>query len=196
MAAATGASLRELMERYGQAEGSSQESVGRNGHEGRGRVLIAIRAEASPLCTWAFRLERARVRARDRIPMTSSEVGGAGTGLPGAAYAGHRLRVDPVSDREHPGLTSRSSTSRARPYPSSQPLVNIYQSDIIFIYGRVTDTAGSRRHPDARTQTTAPLRKARAGWWLTPPRYGIRRLINPWASWHLRALRGRIEALP
>ena len=34
------------------------------------------------------------------------------------------------------------------------------------------------------------------GWWLPPPRHGIRRLINPWAYCHLRALGVRIEALP
>src|SRR6266566_5936041 len=69
-----------------------------------------------------------------------------------STYAGHRLRVDPVGDRERPGLTSRSGTPRARPYPPSRLFANIYQSDIIFIDGRVTDTAGDRRHPDARTQ--------------------------------------------
>jgi hypothetical protein len=61
-------------------------------------------------------------------------------------------RADPVSDRERPGLTSRSGTPRARPYPPSGPLANMYQSDIIFMTGRVADTAGDRRHPDARTQ--------------------------------------------
>jgi hypothetical protein len=29
--------------------------------------------------------------------------------------------------------------------------------------------------------------KGLRGWWLTPPRHGIRRLINPWAYGHLRA---------
>ena len=29
--------------------------------------------------------------------------------------------------------------------------------------------------------------KGLRGWWLTPPRHGIRRLINPWAYRHLRA---------
>jgi hypothetical protein len=52
--------------------------------------------------------------------------------------------------------------------------------------------------------------KGLRGWWLTPPRHGIRRLINPWAYGHLRAfgvthiaggsvaavVRLRIEALP
>ena len=35
------------------------------------------------------------------------------------------------------------------------------------------------------------------GWWLTPPRHGIRRLIHPWAyGCYLRAFGVRIEALP
>jgi hypothetical protein len=29
--------------------------------------------------------------------------------------------------------------------------------------------------------------KGLRGWWLTPPRHGIRRPINPWAYHHLRA---------
>ena len=29
--------------------------------------------------------------------------------------------------------------------------------------------------------------KGLRGWWLTPPRHGMRRLINPWACGHLRA---------
>ena len=29
--------------------------------------------------------------------------------------------------------------------------------------------------------------KGLRGWWLTPPRHGIRRLINPWAYGHRRA---------
>jgi hypothetical protein len=28
--------------------------------------------------------------------------------------------------------------------------------------------------------------KGLRGWWLTPPRHDIRRLINPWAYGHLR----------
>ena len=50
----------------------------------------------------------------------------------------------------------------------------------------MTDTAGDRRHPDARTQRQHRCeRPARVV--ATPPRHGIRRLINPWAYRHLRA---------
>jgi hypothetical protein len=41
----------------------------------------------------------------------------------------------------------------------------------------------------------ANLRKGRRGWWLTPPRPGIYRLIAPWEYRHLRAFaRVRIAA--
>jgi hypothetical protein len=38
--------------------------------------------------------------------------------------------------------------------------------------------------------------KGLRGWWLTPPRHGIRRLIDPSAYCHLRAFEVRIEAQP
>src|SRR5271170_4895696 len=44
---------------------------------------------------------------------------------------------------------ARHGHGRTRP---AGPLEFRYQSDIIFMGGRVTDTAGDRRHPDARTQ--------------------------------------------
>ena len=34
------------------------------------------------------------------------------------------------------------------------------------------------------------------GWWPTPARHCTLRLINPWASCHIRALGVRIEVLP
>jgi len=46
------------------------------------------------------------------------------------------------------------------------------------------------RAPNDNTATKGPR-----GWLLTPPRQGIRRLINPWAYCHLRAFGVRIEAL-
>jgi hypothetical protein len=46
------------------------------------------------------------------------------------------------------------------------------------------------RAPNDNTATKGPR-----GWLLTPPRPGIRRLINPWAYCHLRAFGVRIEAL-
>jgi hypothetical protein len=46
------------------------------------------------------------------------------------------------------------------------------------------------RAPNDDTATKSPR-----GWLLTPPRHGIRRLINPWAYCHLRAFGVRIEAL-
>jgi hypothetical protein len=47
------------------------------------------------------------------------------------------------------------------------------------------------RAPNDNTAT-----KGLRGWLLTPLRHGIWRLINPWASCHLRAFGVRIEALP
>jgi hypothetical protein len=38
--------------------------------------------------------------------------------------------------------------------------------------------------------------KGLRGWWLTAPRHGIGRLINPWAYCRLRAIEVRIGALP
>ena len=34
--------------------------------------------------------------------------------------------------------------------------------------------------------------KGLRGWWLTPPRPGLRRLINPWEYRHLRLLGSRV----
>jgi hypothetical protein len=38
---------------------------------------------------------------------------------------------------------------------------------------------------NARNENTAA--KGMRGWWLSPPRSGMRRLINPWEYRHLRA---------
>ena len=47
-----------------------------------------------------------------------------------------------------------------------------------------------------RAPTGNTAAKGPRGSWLTPPRHGIRRLINPWAYCYLRAFEVRFEALP
>jgi hypothetical protein len=38
--------------------------------------------------------------------------------------------------------------------------------------------------------------KGLRGWWPTPPRHGMRRLVNPWAHCQLGTFGVRIEELP
>jgi hypothetical protein len=50
----------------------------------------------------------------------------------------------------------------------------------------MADTAAHGRLPmNAPNDNTAP--KGLRGWWLTPPRPGLQRLIHPWEYRHLRA---------
>jgi hypothetical protein len=88
----------------------------------------------------------------------------------------------------------------ARCYARAAPLTMIYQSDITFVGDRVADTTetggipmdapdnGKRGWRDVMLDYT-PFRNASKGlrgWWLSPPRSGIYRLLPPWEYRHLR----------
>jgi hypothetical protein len=70
------------------------------------------------------------------------------------------------------------------------PIDERYQSDIILIGDRVADTTATGGIPmNAASFDYTPflnLRKGLRGWWLSPPRRGIYRLIAPWEYRHLR----------
>ena len=54
---------------------------------------------------------------------------------------------------------------------------------------RLAGTEDHRRHPMyAQTDNTAP--KGLRGWWASPPRSGMQRIISPWEYRHLRAWAG------
>jgi hypothetical protein len=116
---------------------------------------------------------------------------------------------DRIRDRIAPGAAIRrgheeSAPARdgppGRPSGRRPPLIVTYQSDIILIGGRSGRTPQPQEHPmNAHNQggrgwrdviydytPMANSSKGLRGWWMSPPRRGIYRLISPWEYRHLR----------